>query len=184
MPKKVDPGLKARAVRLVTDHRQEYPKMTAACVAVGKQLGGGKESMRRWVAQAQIDAGRREGPTTEEHAEITRRHRDPARIQPVRRVHDVEPGVVDRCVSARCSALPFLYNVWKTHRSAPEVDTDDPWGWGRSLEWATSCPPPRHNYVRHHPEIRNVLETDDDARPGDSRQEVSVAVAEDGSHAW
>jgi cytochrome c oxidase subunit 1 len=43
---------------------------------------------------------------------------------------------------------------------------DDPWGWGRSLEWATSCPPPRHNFVTiprirsespafdlHHPEI-------------------------------
>ena len=27
------------------------------------------------------------------------------------------------------------------------VERDDPWGWGRSLEWATSCPPPRHNFV-------------------------------------
>jgi cytochrome c oxidase subunit 1 len=25
--------------------------------------------------------------------------------------------------------------------------TDDPWGYGRSLEWATSCPPPRHNFL-------------------------------------
>ncbi len=46
------------------------------------------------------------------------------------------------------------------------VTVDDPWGWGRSLEWATSCPPPRHNFdsiprIRsespafdlHHPEI-------------------------------
>ncbi|MBL1289324.1 cytochrome ubiquinol oxidase subunit I, partial [Streptomyces sp. For3] len=23
----------------------------------------------------------------------------------------------------------------------------DPWGYGRSLEWATSCPPPRHNFL-------------------------------------
>ena len=43
---------------------------------------------------------------------------------------------------------------------------DDPWGWGRSLEWATSCPPPRHNFSQlprirsespafdlHHPEL-------------------------------
>nr|WSS65174.1 cytochrome c oxidase subunit I [Streptomyces sp. NBC_01177] len=44
------------------------------------------------------------------------------------------------------STLPFLYNVWKTHRSGEKVTTDDPWGWGRSLEWATSCPPPRHNF--------------------------------------
>ncbi|MFD3695181.1 cytochrome c oxidase subunit I [Streptomyces sp. NPDC058646] len=64
------------------------------------------------------------------------------------------------------STLPFLYNVWKTAKFAPRVDVDDPWGYGRSLEWATSCPPPRHNFVTlprvrsespafdlHHPEI-------------------------------
>ncbi|WP_149823349.1 cytochrome c oxidase subunit I [Streptomyces tailanensis] len=45
------------------------------------------------------------------------------------------------------STLPFLYNVWKTHRYGVKVDVDDPWGYGRSLEWATSCPPPRHNFV-------------------------------------
>jgi cytochrome c oxidase subunit 1 len=43
------------------------------------------------------------------------------------------------------SILPFLYNVYKS-RKAPLVGVDDPWGWGRSLEWATSCPPPRHNF--------------------------------------
>ncbi|MEU6780036.1 cytochrome c oxidase subunit I [Nonomuraea angiospora] len=45
------------------------------------------------------------------------------------------------------STLPFLYNVWKTARHAPKVTLDDPWGYGGSLEWATSCPPPRHNFV-------------------------------------
>ncbi len=45
------------------------------------------------------------------------------------------------------STLPFLYNVWKTWRSAPVVKVDDPWGYGASLEWATSCPPPRHNFA-------------------------------------
>ncbi|MEU9498991.1 cytochrome c oxidase subunit I [Streptomyces sp. NPDC048196] len=45
------------------------------------------------------------------------------------------------------STLPFLYNVWKTAKYAPKVESDDPWGFGRSLEWATSCPPPRHNFV-------------------------------------
>ena len=44
------------------------------------------------------------------------------------------------------STLPFLYNVWISRRS-PLVERDDPWGWGRSLEWATSSPPPRHNFV-------------------------------------
>lgn len=44
------------------------------------------------------------------------------------------------------STLPFLWNVWQS-RLAPKVAVDDPWGWGSSLEWATSCPPPRHNFT-------------------------------------
>lgn len=45
------------------------------------------------------------------------------------------------------SMLPFLYNVWITSRRAPQVTVNDPWGYSRSLEWATSCPPPRHNFT-------------------------------------
>ncbi len=72
MPKKIDEEVKARAVRLVIDHLSEYPSLTAASEAVAKQVGVGKESVRRWVLQAQIDAGQREGMTSEEHAEIKR----------------------------------------------------------------------------------------------------------------
>ncbi|HVV29874.1 MAG TPA: cytochrome c oxidase subunit I [Mycobacteriales bacterium] len=52
------------------------------------------------------------------------------------------------------SMLPFFYNIWKTHHSAETVDADDPWGYSNSLEWATSCPPPRHNFVSM-PRIRS-----------------------------
>lgn len=64
------------------------------------------------------------------------------------------------------SFLPFFWNVYRTWRHAPKVEVDDPWGWGGSLEWATSCPPPRHNFTSlppirserpafdlHHPEL-------------------------------
>jgi cytochrome c oxidase subunit I len=44
------------------------------------------------------------------------------------------------------STLPFMWNVWQT-RLSPKVMVDDPWGWGGSLEWATSNPPPRHNFT-------------------------------------
>ena len=70
MPKKIDEQLKARAVRLVADHQQEYPTLTAACEAVARQVGVGKESVRRWVRQAEVDAGQRSGVTTEELEEI------------------------------------------------------------------------------------------------------------------
>ena len=45
------------------------------------------------------------------------------------------------------SMLPFIFNVYITARTAPRVTVNDPWGYGRSLEWATSCPPPRHNFT-------------------------------------
>ena len=72
MPKMIDPELKARAVRLVTEHVSEYPSLAAAAAAVAKQLGVGKESVRRWVIQAQVDTGERDGITTEEQAEVKR----------------------------------------------------------------------------------------------------------------
>ena len=72
MPKMIDPELKVRAVRLVSEHRGEYPTLTAASQAVAKQVGVGKESVRRWVVQAEIDAGHREGVTSEESEEIRR----------------------------------------------------------------------------------------------------------------
>jgi len=37
---------------------------------VARDLGLGETAVRRWVAQAEIDAGRRPGLTTEEHAEL------------------------------------------------------------------------------------------------------------------
>lgn len=72
MPKRIDPALKARAVRLVTEHQQEYPSQTAAIAAVARQVGVGSESLRRWVVQAQVDAGERPGVSSEEHEEIKR----------------------------------------------------------------------------------------------------------------
>jgi cytochrome c oxidase subunit 1 len=53
------------------------------------------------------------------------------------------------------STFPFLYNVWRTARKGVKVTVDDPWGFGQSLEWATSCPPPRHNFVEL-PRIRSM----------------------------
>ena len=45
------------------------------------------------------------------------------------------------------SMVPFFLNVVVTARRGEKVTVDDPWGNARSLEWATSCPPPRHNFV-------------------------------------
>ncbi|MFI8199870.1 cytochrome c oxidase subunit I [Streptomyces sp. NPDC085942] len=78
------------------------------------------------------------------------------------------------------STLPFLYNVWKTAKYGERITVDDPWGYGRSLEWATSCPPPRHNFVTlpkirsespafdlHHPGVATI-----DRRANEGRRDV------------
>jgi cytochrome c oxidase subunit 1 len=78
------------------------------------------------------------------------------------------------------SLLPFFYNIWKTAKYGEKVEVDDPWGYGRSLEWATSCPPPRHNFLTlprirsespafdlHHPEITAAA-----TRPETPRKEL------------
>jgi len=45
------------------------------------------------------------------------------------------------------STLPFIWNVIRSYRHGEVTTADDPWGYGNSLEWATSSPPPRHNFV-------------------------------------
>ncbi|MFD1524321.1 cytochrome ubiquinol oxidase subunit I, partial [Pseudonocardia yunnanensis] len=52
------------------------------------------------------------------------------------------------------STLPFIWNVFRSYRYGRIVTADDPWGFGNSLEWATSCPPPRHNFTEL-PRIRS-----------------------------
>ena len=52
------------------------------------------------------------------------------------------------------STLPFIYNLVVSYRRGQIAVGDDPWGIGNSLEWATSCPPPRHNFVTM-PRIRS-----------------------------
>jgi cytochrome c oxidase subunit 1 len=67
------------------------------------------------------------------------------------------------------SMIPFAINVWIT-RKAPKVESNDPWGYGSSLEWATTCPPPRHNFLRM-PEIRSERPAFDLNHPNHSKIE-------------
>jgi cytochrome c oxidase subunit 1 len=44
------------------------------------------------------------------------------------------------------SMVPFVWNVYRSFRHGEVTEAEDPWGFGNSLEWATSTPPPRHNF--------------------------------------
>jgi cytochrome c oxidase subunit 1 len=45
------------------------------------------------------------------------------------------------------SMVPFAWNMYRSYRYGEVVTADDPWGYGNSLEWATTSPPPRHNFT-------------------------------------
>jgi cytochrome c oxidase subunit 1 len=72
------------------------------------------------------------------------------------------------------STLIFIYNIYWTHKHAEPVTADDPWGFGNSLEWATSCPPPRHNFTSI-PRIRSE-------RPAFDLHYPHIATGRDPTH--
>jgi cytochrome c oxidase subunit 1 len=89
------------------------------------------------------------------------------------------------------STLPFIWNIIRSYRYGEVTTADDPWGYGNSLEWATSSPPPRHNFLSlprirserpafelHHPYMIERMRSE--AHPG--RGWKPLAEAEASSH--
>ncbi|MDT5131706.1 MAG: transposase [Mycobacterium sp.] len=70
MASKYDPETRGKAVRLVLDHRDDYPSEWAASTAVSKRLGMNAETLRNWIRQQQVDDGQRDGVSSEAAAEI------------------------------------------------------------------------------------------------------------------
>ena len=85
-----------------------------------------------------------------------------------------------------------MWNVFTSYRYGQVVTVDDPWGYGNSLEWATSCPPPRHNFTElprirserpafelHYPHMAARIRAEEHA--GRRKMVASVAVSESNS---
>jgi transposase len=68
--------LRERAVRLVREHRREYPSEWAAISSIAGKLGATAETVRHWVRRAEVDDGRRPGVTTEERERIRQLERE------------------------------------------------------------------------------------------------------------
>jgi len=78
---KYDPETRAKAVRLVLEHRGDYPSEWAAITAVSKRLGMNAETLRNWIGQQQVDDGERDGVSSEAAAEIRALRRRNAELE-------------------------------------------------------------------------------------------------------
>jgi transposase-like protein len=70
MPSTYAPETRAKAVRLVLEHRDDDPSECAAITAVSKRLGMNTETLRNWIRKQQVDDGLRDCVTSEAAAEI------------------------------------------------------------------------------------------------------------------
>ena len=75
-PSKYSPEVRERFVRLVQEHASEHASPWAAIAAIAPKAGCTTETLRRWVRQAERDAGQRAGLTTDERAELKRLQRE------------------------------------------------------------------------------------------------------------
>ena len=76
------PELRERAIRMVAEVRPDYPSDWPAIVALAGKLGiGSAETLRKWIRQAEVDAGQQPGVTSEDSAEIKRLKRENAELR-------------------------------------------------------------------------------------------------------
>ena len=70
MPSKYDENIKAKAVRLVREHAEDYDSEWAAMREISSRLGMSAETLRKWVRLAEVDAGETPGVTSAAAREI------------------------------------------------------------------------------------------------------------------
>jgi len=78
--------LRERAVRMVVEHRKEYPSEWAAIGSIAGKLGMGPDTLRLWLRRAEVDGGLRPGLTTEERERIRQLERE---VRELRRANEI-----------------------------------------------------------------------------------------------
>jgi len=83
---KFSPEVRERAVRMVQEHRGEYPSTWAAVESIAPKIGCVPQTLLEWVKRAEVDAGTRPGTTTEEAKRIKELERE---VKELKRANDI-----------------------------------------------------------------------------------------------
>ena len=85
-PQKYPEELRERAVRMVLEIREQTGEKHGVITRVAQELGIGTESLRGWVNQAEIDAGRRGGTSSVDAQRIVELEGE---VRELRRANDI-----------------------------------------------------------------------------------------------
>src|SRR5215813_11852990 len=85
-PSRFSPEVRERAVRMVFEHQDKHESQWAAIVSIAEKIGCSAETLRHWVRQAERDAGRRPGLTTDERTRLTQLERE---VVELRRANEI-----------------------------------------------------------------------------------------------
>ena len=83
---KFSPEVRERAVRLVQEHRAEYPSLWAAVESIAPKIGCVPQTLLSWVQRHEIDTGVREGVTTAEAQRVKELERE---VKELRRANEI-----------------------------------------------------------------------------------------------
>lgn len=83
---KFSPEVRERAVRMVQEHRGEYPSLWAAVESIAPKIGCVPQTLLEWVKRVEIDTGQRPGTTTDEAKRIKELERE---VKELRRANDI-----------------------------------------------------------------------------------------------
>ncbi len=83
---KFSPEVRERAVRMVQEHRGEYPSLWAAIESIAPKIGCVPQTLNDWVKRDEVDSGHREGLTTSEREQFKALQRE---VKELRRANDI-----------------------------------------------------------------------------------------------
>ena len=83
---KFSPEVRERAVRMVQEHRGEYPSLWAAIESISAKIGCVPQTLNEWVKKIEIDSGAREGVTSDERERVKALERE---VKELRRANEI-----------------------------------------------------------------------------------------------